>query len=212
MRGLMLGVLLFAGCGAATRPVVDEDAGTEPEIDSGPTRRDSGAPPGEELIFRLSFLSKFGSMEQLFVQESSSLGEGPAWLSVRSAESGAPVEIVGRCDLCECPTAGDRCLTCPRCGPPPDVVRRLDGAGDRIDFRWDQQVHITGVCDAGELAICSERPFLVRPGEYIATFCWSVMATGEGMGHTVGMTVCNDVPFRLPDADGIVEDEVCFCG
>ncbi len=213
--------LLLGACGAATSPIVDRDAGASardaasPARDAG-SRADAGlaldaGPPPDGLVFRLSFRSKFGASESIYAQQSSSSRDGPGWLSVSGAD-GRRLDISGRCDICDCPTAGGRCMECPRCGPPPDVVRLLTGAGDLIEQRWDGLVHTTGTCDSGELAICAAPAAVAPPGEYVATFCWSQTATGVGMGHTVGMSTCDDVHFVLPDDDGVVEDPVCFCG
>lgn len=213
---LYASVVLLCACGAATGPLVDETP-----LDSGPLapdagRFDSGLPIDagtrpDGLVFRLSFRSDVGDGESIYAQESTSSREGPGWLSLRTA-GGEALDISGRCDLCACPDSGGLCVGCPVCGPAPDVVAALSGAGGVIEHRWDGLVHTTGTCDAGELAICSAPPTLAPPGDYKATFCWSAMATGVGMDQTIGMSSCEDVPFHLPDEDGLVEDAVCFCG
>lgn len=211
-RAFSASLWLLCGCGAATSPLVDLDAGATPP-DAGRSVADAGAADAgsrpDALVFRLSFRSDVGAGESIYAQQSTSAHDGPGWLSVRTA-AGATVHIVGRCDICDCPTSSGGCLTCPVCGPPPDVVRELSGAGDLIEHRWDQVVHPSGSCGPG--AVCSAPPTPAPPGDYVATFCWSTEATGVGMGHTVGMSACDDVPFRLPDDDGVVEDPVCFCG
>lgn len=214
-RSFVLCLVMLCGCGASTSPLVEgaelgatdardagiRDAGLAP--DSGPT------PTG--LVFRLSFRSDVGGADAIYAQESTSSREGPGWLSVRTS-SGAPLELVGRCDLCECSASSTSCSSCPRCGPPPDLVRALSGSGEVIEHHWDLLVHETGTCDAGELALCAATPTLALPGDYVATFCWSDTSTGVGLGQTIGASSCQDVPFRLPDEDGVVEDAVCFCG
>lgn len=219
-RLLVPSLALVCACGAATSPIVERDDAAAGR-DGGTAARDAGrtdaglardaGPPPDGLVFRLSFRSKFGASETIYAQRSSSSREGPGWLTVRTAGGGA-LAIVGRCDLCDCPASGGACLECPRCGPPPDDVRQLVGTGDLIEHRWDGLVHTTGTCDAGELALCSAPPTRAPPGDYVASFCWSTVATGVGMGHTVGMSTCDEVAFRLPDDDGVVEDPVCFCG
>ena len=220
---ISLTAALLAGCGAATGTLDEEDAGASaaadgaahdaaPRSDAAVTR-DSGPVPGHLLRFRLSFRSKFGASESLFVQQSSSSREGPAWLTVNRAD-GVALPIVGRCDLCDCPAPdeGMMCRSCPICGPPPDIVVALSGEGSALDFDWDCLLHPNGFCDTGELGICAAPPELIPDGSYTAVFCWSLEATGVGMGHTVGMTACDEVPFTIPDDDGIVEDAVCACG
>lgn len=208
---LCLALLLLGACGASTSPLVEApvDAGG---ADAG--RLDGGAdagPPPVGLVFRLSFRSDVGAADVLYAQESSSSREGPGWLSVRAAD-GTALELTGRCDLCECPASGTACLSCPRCGPPPDIVRALSGAGGSIEHLWDGRAHTTGTCDLGELALCAAPPASAPPGDYVATFCWSGTTSGVGLGQTIGISSCDEVPFHLPDADGIIEDAVCFCG
>lgn len=213
-------LLVLCACGAATSPIVGLDGGGStrdagaPSRDAGRAdsgaRLDAGTRP-EGLVFRLSFRSDVGGADSIFAQQSTSSREGPGWLSVRTA-AGSSLAIVGRCDLCDCPTAGGRCVGCPVCGPPPDFVVQLFGTGDLVEHRWDGLVHDTATCDSGELALCSAPPTAAPPGDYVATFCWSTVATGVGMGAMVGMSTCDDVTFHLPDDDGVVEDPVCFCG
>jgi hypothetical protein len=208
-HSLVVCLAMLAGCGASTSPLVetvDVDGGLA--VDAG--RRDAG-PSTDGLVFRLVFRSDVGSADTFYVQEATSAREGPGWLTVRTA-AGANVELEGRCDICDCPTSGGSCLDCPRCGPPPDIVRGLSGVGDVIEHRWDLRVHDTGTCASVELALCSAAPTVAPPGDYVATFCGSGTTSGIGPGQVIGTPECVDVAFHLPDDDGIVGDVVCWCG
>lgn len=162
-RAAYICLATLCGCGAATSPLVEsgdldasilDDAG---RVDA-PIALDAGPAP-DGLVFRLSFLSDVGGADAIYVQQATSSREGPGWLSLR-ASSGAPMAITGRCDLCACSTGSPICIDCPRCGPPPDIVRMLSGAGERIEHHWDLLVHDVGTCDAGELALCASTPTL----------------------------------------------------
>lgn len=217
-------LVLFCGCGAATAPVVDEAPdGGRPDAaraDGGPIVTDAGradlgvapdaGPRPDGLVFRLSFRSDVGAAETIFVQSSTSSHDGPGWLSIQNA-AGEELDFVGRCDLCPCASSGGACVGCPRCGPPIDVVGALSGDGTLVEHRWNLLMHTVDTCDAGELAICAAPPAPAPTGDYIATFCWSETRSGEGP-DLVGFVTCEEIPFQLPDDDGVVENAVCFCG
>lgn len=203
-----IGHLLFAvvacatGCASDPQPRVDAatpDGGRE-SPDSAVVESDAETPT-TTLTFRLSFRTD-AAPESIFVQESTESG-GPAWLTVQTPD-GRTLHIVDDCAICGC----DECGSCPVCGAAQPVVVEIP-APTSHDFVWDAVTHPREACGAGQSC---ERVAPLPPGHYVAVMCYSTTSDGVGPDHHVGETTCDSVEFDYPDADGLVERSVCFCG
>lgn len=131
-----------------------------------------------------------GATGPMFVQVTNQEDQ-PGWIHVSHA-TGGRVYLRARCDI-------------PDCGKPPAVcgaampIVRDIAVARRVEFVWDG---MESVLDT--VAGCESRQ-RAPAGAYIASFCYSGIASLQGGGDvktgTVGLVqepICTDVPFAIP--------------
>ncbi|MBI5485830.1 MAG: hypothetical protein HY905_00705 [Deltaproteobacteria bacterium] len=125
------------------------------------------------------------------------------WISVFRGREELHIEP-GICDWpgCMC----DECISCPRdCGVPVWCDATEVAPGGSVTLLWDGVEHAIATC--GAAAQDCWQPGRATDGSYDARFCW--WPSHEDTSACESPVVrCADVPFTLPDADGIVEYEV----
>lgn len=158
------------------------------------------APDGGILpeVFRIALEVSNDVPESIYVQLNGDDGQ-PGWVVVRRGEDRMWFEA--RCEIEDCEEPSGVCgAALPR-------VRDITG-GTRtgsIELFWD------GVTSVRDPERGCERRVPAPPGDYVATFCWSLRAEFEGAGdpeEAIGGRVvdptCVDVPFTFPDDEEVV--------
>jgi hypothetical protein len=210
---LVTALLCSAGCygSHADEDVADGDARSDAD-----GRDDAGLPDDADVAdaaddaasaasirFRLHFVSDIP--ESVWVAAWDAAVPNGHWLTL--LRDGAAIAKADRCDVCSC----DDCPACPICGAPCMQATELPNGGT-VEYVWQGFEYQSDVCPVAPPARC-ERAVTAPPGAYTARFCW-----GTGVGGTppcdeeiLGL-LCEDVPFTVPDADGLVEYTINWGG
>jgi hypothetical protein len=213
IRALVPALLVAAGCygshseddDARDDGGVRDDGGARDDAvirDDAGDAADDAAGPGP-IRFRLHFVSDIP--ESVWVAAWDASVVNGHWLTL--LRDGAAIAKADRCDVCSC----DDCPACPVCGAPCMEATELRN-GVTFEYVWAGSEYQSDVCPVAPPARC-ERAVASPPGAYTAQFCW-----GTGVGGTspcdeeiLGL-MCEDVPFTVPDADGVVEYTIDWGG
>jgi hypothetical protein len=154
--------------------------------------------------FVLHFVSDVPG-EELYVAGWDAAYSGGHWLLL--FHDGSPFSKSDNCGICPC----DDCPGCPVCGPPCMEATHLV-AGSWVDYLWDGRRWTSATCPAAPPATC-ERVENGPAGAYTARFCYGTAVDVRGpCDETVLNITCQDVPFTLPDPDGLVEYTIDWGG
>jgi hypothetical protein len=160
-------------------------------------------PPPASILFRLRFVSDVPG-EGLFVAEWDAAHASGHWLTL--LRDGAAFGKAAPCEICPC----DDCPACPVCGAPcMDATTLL--AGSSVEYRWDGNEYLGSTCPVAPPAQC----FLAQAapaGSYTARFCWGTGVTNAPCDDEILDVTCQEVPFTVPDADGLVEYTIDWGG
>jgi hypothetical protein len=171
------------------------DLADAPDVPGGDDAGDSTAGPWPvRFVFR--FISDIP--ESIWVNETDPAWVGGHWLVI--LRDSAPIAKADNCGVCEC----EDCPACAVCGAPLPTVGEIPSGGSR-EWRWSGNEWRQTTCPGAPPAWCEE-PVAAPAGSYAARFCWSTTVTGTPPSPAeVGELTCEDVPFDLPDYDGVVE-------
>ena len=205
---------LAVGCYASQG---DEDGTTDADgrtdaLDDGADRADvrpdvvdvvDTSPPPTTIRFRLRFVSDVPG-EGLFVAEWDAAHTSGHWLTL--LRDGASFGKAAPCEICPC----DDCPSCPVCGAP-CMEASLLTAGGSVEYVWDGNQYLGSTCPAAPPAQC----YLAQAapaGSYTARFCWGTAVTNLPCEDEILDVMCEEVPFTVPDADGLVEYTINWGG
>ena len=108
------------------------------------------------------------------------------------------------CDCGECPG----CMACDE--PCPSVLEVPNGG--QAEYQWNGLETVSLSCPAEPSSHCNDQ-VAAPAGSYVARFCWGTSVDGSlECGEGLLGTECVEVPFELPDADGVVEHTLNWGG
>ncbi|MBI5489977.1 MAG: hypothetical protein HY905_21765 [Deltaproteobacteria bacterium] len=120
------------------------------------------------------------------------------WLRIDRA--GTVLHKAESCAVCGC----DDCPGCPVCGAPCMDATELP-SGRSVEYLWNGMEYPLQACPVEPSTVCEE-PAICGPVEpYTALICWGTRETGTPCNETVENLECDNVPFTVPDPDGVVE-------
>jgi hypothetical protein len=102
-----------------------------------------------------------------------------------------------------CGCACDRCPACPQCDAPCPSVTEVP-AGGTATYDWSGAEAVQRSCPASPASRCTEM-VSAPAGDYVVRFCWGTGFEADDCGDVLTSVECAEVPFTLPDDDGVVE-------
>jgi len=196
------GAVAAGGCGNSvteagdTGSLPDGGGGSVPDSGVDDAGDDAGPPPNT-ILFRLSFISDVP--ESIWVNQTDSAWlAGGHWLTI--TRGGATIRKAPACEQCMC----DACPNCPICGAPCPTVDEV-ASGSSVEWEWSGLEYPSVPCPADQSQSC-QQPTTAPAGSYSARFCWGLSYEGTPpCPAEITSEACQEVPFTVPDPDGLVE-------